>query len=115
MIKVIGRQVGPSEVESALAEHIAVAEVGVIGRPDQSSTQVVKAFVCLRDGLEPTDELRQELLRFGQERLDAVAAPREIEFLASLPRTFTGTMMRRLLRARELGLSEGDISTLAKS
>ena len=115
MIKAAGRPVGSLEVESALAGHPALAEVGVIGKPDQSSTQVVKAFVCLRDGYEPTDEQRQELLRFGRDRLDAAAAPQEMEFLASLPRTFSGSMMRRLLRARELGLPQGDISTLEKS
>jgi acetyl-CoA synthetase len=93
-------------------EHPAVAEAGVIGKPDPMAMEVVKAFVSLRSGFEPGPELRRELLGFARKRLGAVVAPKEIDFAASLPKTRSGKIMRRLLRARELGLPEGDISTL---
>jgi acetyl-CoA synthetase len=99
-------------VESALIEHPAVAEAGVIGKPDPIAMEVVKAFVALKDGYEPTTELRQELMRFSRSKLSSAVAPREIDFLDSLPKTRSGKIMRRLLKARELGLPEGDISGL---
>jgi acetyl-CoA synthetase len=99
-------------VESVLMEHRAVAEAGVIGKPDPVALEVVKAFVSLKDGYEPTPELRRELLAFARTRLGAVVAPKEIAFERSLPRTRSGKIMRRLLKARELGLPEGDTSTL---
>jgi acetyl-CoA synthetase len=111
VIKSAGHLIGPFEVESALMEHAAVAEAGVIGRPDPIAGEVVKAFVTLRPGFEPTDSLRLELLGFGRRRLGAVA-PKEIAFDQNLPHTRSGKVMRRLLKARELGLPEGDISTL---
>jgi acetyl-CoA synthetase len=111
VIKSAGHLIGPFEVESALMEHAAVAEAGVIGRPDPIAGEVVKAFVTLRPGFEPTDALRLELLGFGRRRLGAVA-PKEIAFDQNLPHTRSGKVMRRLLKARELGLPEGDISTL---
>jgi acetyl-CoA synthetase len=74
--------------------------------------EVVKAFVALKDGCEPDDKLRRELIRFGREKLGSIVAPREIEFVTSLPKTRSGKIMRRLLKARELGLPEGDTSTL---
>ena len=111
VIKSAGHLVGPFEVESALMEHEAVAEAGVIGKPDPVVGEVVKAFVTLRPGWEPTDEVRLELIAFGRRRLGA-AAPREITFDQHLPHTRSGKVMRRLLKARELGLPEGDISTL---
>ena len=74
--------------------------------------ELVKAFVALKDGYEPDDNLRRELIRFGRQKLGAGIAPREIEFVASLPKTRSGKIMRRLLKARELGLPEGDTSTL---
>ncbi|HXF51582.1 MAG TPA: acetate--CoA ligase [Dehalococcoidia bacterium] len=112
VINTAGHLVGPFEVESALIEHPAVAEAGVIGKPDPVAMEVVKAFVTLKDGFEPTDELRRELLRFAREKLGSGVAPREIDFVASLPKTRSGKIMRRLLKARELGLPEGDTSTL---
>jgi acetyl-CoA synthetase len=72
----------------------------------------VKAFVALKDGFEPSDQLRRELLGFSRDKLGSGVAPREIDFLPSLPKTRSGKIMRRLLKARELGLPEGDISTL---
>ncbi len=112
VIKTSGHLVGPFEVESALMEHPAVAEAGVIGKPDPVALEIVKAFVALKAGHEPTDQLRKELLGHARSRLGAVVAPKEIEFVPSLPKTRSGKIMRRLLRARDLGLPEGDISTL---
>ncbi|MFZ2013476.1 MAG: acetate--CoA ligase [Nocardioides sp.] len=111
VIKSAGHLIGPFEVESALMEHPAVAEAGVIGKPDPIAGELVKAFVTLRDGFEPTDDMRSELIAFGRRRLGSVA-PREIAFDQHLPHTRSGKVMRRLLKARELGLPEGDLSTL---
>jgi acetyl-CoA synthetase len=99
-------------VESALVEHPAVAEAGVIGKPDPVAMEVVKAFVSLKDGVEADEKLRREIIHFAREKLGAGVAPREIEFLPTLPKTRSGKIMRRLLKARELGLDEGDTSTL---
>jgi len=112
VIKSAGHLIGPFEVESALMEHPAVAEAGVIGKPDPVIGEVVKAFVCLKRTHEPSEALRRELLGFARTRLGPAVAPREIEFQAVLPRTRSGKIMRRLLKARELGLPEGDLSTL---
>ena len=112
VINTAGHLVGPFEVESALIEHPAVAEAGVIGKPDPIAMEVVKAFVSLHQGYEPSDQLRQEITRFVRGKLAAAVAPREIEFVDSLPKTRSGKIMRRLLKARELGLPEGDTSTL---
>jgi acetyl-CoA synthetase len=112
VINTAGHLVGPFEVESALIEHPAVAEAGVIGKPDPVAMEIVKAFVALKDGYEASDELRRELIGFSREKLGAGIAPREIDFLPSLPKTRSGKIMRRLLKARELGLPEGDTSTL---
>jgi acetyl-CoA synthetase len=112
VIKSMGHLIGPFEVESALMEHPAVAEAGVIGKPDPVAMEVVKAFVSLKTGYAPGDPLRRELLGFARQRLGAVVAPKEIEFQESLPKTRSGKIMRRLLKARELGLPEGDVSTL---
>lgn len=112
IIKTSGHMVGPFEVESTLMEHPSVAEAGVIGKPDEMIGQIVKAFVSLKSGFEPTDELRRELIGFGRKRLGAAVAPKEIEFAQNLPKTRSGKIMRRLLKAREMGLPEGDISTL---
>jgi acetyl-CoA synthetase len=114
VIKSAGHLVGPFEVESALMAHPAVAEVGVIGKPDPVAGELVKAFVSLRAGHEPTDDLRAELLAFGRRALGAVA-PKEIAFDQSLPHTRSGKVMRRLLKARELDLPSGDLSTLEGS
>ena len=112
VIKTSGHLIGPFEVESVLIEHKAVAEAGVIGKPDPVAMEVVKAFVSLKDGYEPSEELRRELLGFARARLGAAVAPKEIAFLPTLPKTRSGKIMRRLLKARELGLPEGDTSTL---
>jgi acetyl-CoA synthetase len=93
-------------------EHPAVAEAGVIGKPDPVAMEVVKAFVALKRGFAPSPGLRRELLAHARTRLGAVVAPKEIDFRPSLPRTRSGKIMRRLLKARELGLPEGDLSTL---
>ena len=112
VIKTSGHLVGPFEVESALLEQPAVSEAGVIGKPDPIAGELIKAFVALRDGHAPSEALARELLGFARRKLGAVVAPKEIAFLPSLPRTRSGKIMRRLLKARELGLPEGDISTL---
>ncbi len=112
LIKSMGHLIGPFEVESALMEHPAVAEAAVIGKPDPVAFEVVKAFVSLKDGFETTDALRRDILAFARTRLGAVVAPKEIDILPALPKTRSGKIMRRLLKARELGLPEGDISTL---
>ena len=115
VIKTSGHLIGPFEVESVLMEHPAVAEAGVIGKPDAVAMEIVKAFVVLKPGHEPSDALARELLGFGRGRLGAVVAPKEIAFTTSLPKTRSGKVLRRLLKARELGLPEGDTSTLENS
>jgi acetyl-CoA synthetase len=112
VIKSAGHLIGPFEVESALMEHHAVAEAGVIGKPDAVVGETVKAFVLLKSGFEPSEALRMELLGHARKRLGAAVAPKEIAFVDSLPHTRSGKVMRRLLKARELGLPEGDTSTL---
>ena len=112
VIKSAGHLIGPFEVESVLMEHPAVAEAGVIGKPDPVVGEVVKAFVALKPGFEAGEPLRRELLGHARQRLGAAVAPKEIDFRSSLPRTRSGKIMRRLLKARELGLPEGDLSTL---
>ena len=112
VIKSSGHLIGPFEVESALMEHPAVAEAGVIGKPDPMQFETVKAFVSLKAGYEAGEALRRDLLGFAHKRLGAAIAPKEIDFIANLPKTRSGKIMRRLLKARELGLPEGDTSTL---
>jgi len=112
VIKTSGHLIGPFEVESVLMEHPAVAEAGVIGKPDPVAGELVKAFVGLKAGFEGTEELRRSILAHARKRLGAVVAPKEIDFSPSLPKTRSGKIMRRLLKARELGLPEGDTSTL---
>jgi acetyl-CoA synthetase len=115
VIKSAGHLIGPFEVESALMEHPAVAEAGVIGMPDPVVGEVVKAFVSLKANFVPSEELKMQLLAHARRRLGAAVAPKEIAFAAQLPRTRSGKIMRRLLKARELGLPEGDVSTLEGS
>ncbi|HWB12162.1 MAG TPA: acetate--CoA ligase [Pirellulales bacterium] len=112
VIKTSGHLIGPFEVESVLLEHPAVAEAGVIGKPDPVALEVVKAFVALKPGHEATDSLVRELLAFARVRLGAAVAPKELSFLPAIPKNRAGKIMRRLLKARELGLPEGDVSTL---
>jgi len=112
VIKSAGHRIGPFEVESALMEHAAVAEAGVIGIPDPTAGEVVKAFVALKNGFEPSEALRKELLGHARQRLGPAVAPKDVAFRQNLPKTRSGKIMRRLLKARELGLPEGDLSTL---
>ena len=112
IIKTAGHMVGPFEVESALMEHPAVAEAGVIGKPDPTIGELVKAFLVLKPGHAPDEETHLAVLGFARQRLGAAVAPKEIEFCPAIPRTRSGKIMRRLLKARELGLPEGDTSTL---
>ena len=112
VIKSAGHLIGPFEVENALTDHPAVAEAAVIGKPDPTVGEMVKAFVTLKDGFTADDELRLELLGHARKRLGAAVAPKEIEFVDTLPHTRSGKIMRRLLKARELGLPEGDTSTI---
>ncbi|WP_080584188.1 acetate--CoA ligase [Bradyrhizobium japonicum] len=112
VIKSSGHLIGPFEVESALMEHKAVAEAGVIGIPNPTAGEMVKAYVELNPGFAPSDALRKELLGHARQRLGPAVAPKDIAFRQNLPKTRSGKIMRRLLKARELGLPEGDISTL---
>jgi acetyl-CoA synthetase len=112
VIKTAGHLIGPFEVEATLTAHDAVVEAGVIGVPDPVAGEVIKAFVTLYPGIEPTETLLKDLHGFARKRLGPAVAPREIVFAASLPKTRSGKIMRRLLKARELGLPEGDLSTL---
>jgi acetyl-CoA synthetase len=112
VINTAGHLVSPFEVESALIEHEAVAEAGVIGKPDAIAMEIVKAFVTLNDGFENSPELLRSLNNHCRTRLGPAVAPREIEVIDVLPKTRSGKIMRRLLKARELGLPEGDTSTL---
>ncbi|UWQ85653.1 acetate--CoA ligase (plasmid) [Leisingera caerulea] len=112
LIKTSGHLVGPFEVESALIEHPGVAEAAVIGVPDAAAGEIVKAYVTLNPGYEPSEELEREVRGHARKRLGAAVAPRSVLFRNTLPKTRSGKIMRRLLKARELGLPEGDISTL---
>ena len=114
VIKSAGHLIGPFEVESVLMEHPAVAQAGVIGKPDPVAGELVKAFVELKPGQEPSEELRRDIIAFGRRRLAAIA-PKEVEFDQHLPLTQSGKVMRRLLKARELGLETGDTSTLGST
>jgi acetyl-CoA synthetase len=112
VIKAAGHLISPFEVESALMTHPAVAQVAVIGLPDAIAGQFVKAFVELKSEATPGEALQRSLMAHARKLLGAAIAPREIAIVESLPRTRSGKLMRRLLRARELGLPEGDLSTL---
>ncbi|MGN7388341.1 acetate--CoA ligase [Sporosarcina sp. SAFN-015] len=112
VIMTSGERVGPFEVESKLLEHPAIVEAGVIGKPDPVRGEIIKAFVALHEGYEPTDELEEEIKQFVKKELAAHAAPREIEFKDKLPKTRSGKIMRRVLKAWELNLPTGDLSTM---
>ncbi|SEM38742.1 acetyl-CoA synthetase [Mesobacillus persicus] len=112
VIMTSGERVGPFEVESKLVEHPAVAEAGVIGKPDPVRGEIIKAFIALRDGYEQSDELKEEIRQFVKQGLAAHAAPREIDFRDKLPKTRSGKIMRRVLKAWELDLPTGDLSTM---
>lgn len=112
MIKSSGHLIGPFEVESVLMEHASVAEAAAIGIPEPTAGEIVKALVALKPGFEPGEPLRRSILAHARKQLGPAVAPREIAFRTNLPKTRSGKIMRRLLKARELGLPEGDISTL---
>jgi acetyl-CoA synthetase len=112
VINTSGERIGPFEVESKLVEHPAVAEAGVIGKPDPVRGEVIKAFISLREGFTASDELKADIAKFVKEGLSAHAAPREIEFKDKLPKTRSGKIMRRVLKAWELNLPTGDLSTI---
>ena len=99
-------------MESALIEHPAVAEAGVIGKPDPDRGEIIKAFCVLKPGFKESEELKKEIADFVKKDLAGHAYPREIEFTKTLPKTRSGKIMRRVLRAKELGLPIGDTSTL---
>lgn len=112
VIKTQGERVGPFEVESALISHHSVAEAGVIGKPDPLRGEIIKAFVALKPGIKGTESLKKEIAEHVKRQLAGHAYPREIEFVDSLPKTKSGKIVRRLLKAKELGLPLGDTSTL---
>ncbi len=112
VIKTSGERLGPFEVESALIEHPAVAESAVIGKPDELRGEIVKAFIVLKPGHNPSEELKNEISQFVRTRLSYYAYPREIDFVTTLPKTRSGKIMRRVLKAKELGHPLGDLSTL---
>ncbi len=115
VIKTSGHLIGPFEVESVLLQHPAVAEAGVIGKPDPVAFEIIKAFVTLKVGQAPSEALKRDILAHARKRLGAAVAPKELDFTSDLPKTRSGKIMRRLLKARELGLPEGDISALEKT
>jgi acetyl-CoA synthetase len=112
IIKTSGHMVGPFEVESTLMRHPAVAEAAVIGKPEPTIGELVKAFVVLKSGNSPNEETKMNIIGFARKELGPAVAPKEIEFVENIPKTRSGKILRRLLKARELGLPEGDISTL---
>jgi acetyl-CoA synthetase len=112
VIKTSGERVGPFEVESALVSQGDIIEAGVIGKPDDVRGQIIKAFVVLKQGIKPTDEKKEEISQFVKKNLAGHAYPREIEFVEKLPKTRSGKIMRRILKAQEMGLPIGDTSTL---
>ncbi|WP_221408133.1 acetate--CoA ligase [Fulvivirga imtechensis] len=114
IIKTSGHMVGPFEVESALMEHPAIAEAAVIGKPDPTIGEMVKAFVVLKPKNKADDNLRLDIIAHARKKLGAAVAPKEIAFTDHLPKTRSGKILRRLLKARELGLPEGDLSTLER-
>ena len=107
-----GHLVGPFEIESALVEHEAVAEAAAIGKPDEVNMEVVKAFVTLNPGYEPSDDLELSIMNFIRKRLSPLAMPQEIEYTKKLPKTRSGKILRRYLKALEWGQEVGDLSTL---
>ena len=112
VIMTAGERIGPFEVESKLVEHPAVAEAGVIGKPDEVRGEIVKAFITLRDGYQYSADLEEEIRNFVKKGLAAHAAPREIEVRDKIPKTRSGKIMRRVLKAWELNLPTGDLSTM---
>ena len=112
IIIVAGHNIGTAEIESALISHGSVAEAAAIGKPDELKGNLVKAFVTLKNGIEPTLKLSHDLKYHVRMMLGPISVPAELEFVESLPKTRSGKIMRRLLKAKELGLDLGDVSTL---
>jgi acetyl-CoA synthetase len=112
IIKCAGHKLGTIEVETALLGHPAVAEAGVTGRPDELRGEVISAFVALRQGHQPSPRLRQELVEQVRRELGPVAVVGELNFVASLPKTRSGKIMRRVFRAVILGVDPGDVTTI---
>ena len=112
LIVVAGHNIGTAEVESALVSHKAVAEAAVIGKPDPLKGNTIKAFVTLRVGDTPSDKLKNELIYHVRITLGPIAMPSEIEFMDTLPKTRSGKIVRRVLKAKEMGMDPGDVSTL---
>lgn len=115
IIKTSGHMVGPFEVESTLMEHPLVAEAGVIGKPEPLIGEIVKAFIVLKPGQTPSEALKLDIIAHARRKLGTAVAPKEISFTDQLPKTRSGKILRRLLKARELGLPEGDLSTLEQA
>lgn len=115
VIKTSGHMVGPFEVESTLMAHPRVAEAAVIGKPEPTIGEIIKAFVVLKPGNTASDTLKLDIIAHARRKLGSAVAPKEIAFVDSLPKTRSGKILRRLLKARELGLPEGDLSTLEQS
>ena len=112
IIKTSGHMVGPFEVESTLMRHPMVAEAAVIGKPEPTIGELVKAFIVLKSGIEANEDTKMNIMGFARKEMGPAVAPKEIEFIETIPKTRSGKILRRLLKARELGLPEGDISTL---
>jgi len=112
IIIVAGHNIGTAEVESALVSHHAVAEAAVIGKPDTLKGNSIKAFIILRVGNEPSENLKKDLLHHVRTTIGPIAMPHEIDFVDKLPKTRSGKIMRRVLKAKEMGIDPGDISTL---
>ena len=115
IIKTSGHMVGPFEVESTLMRHVDVLEAAVIGKPEPTIGELVKAFIVLKPGIEPNITVKMDIMGFARKEMGPAVAPKEIEFIESIPKTRSGKVLRRLLKARELGLPEGDLSTLETS
>ena len=107
--------VGPFEVESILMSHEAVSEAAVIGKPDPMIGELVKAFVVLKKGFAADEKMKMDITAYARKKMGAAVAPKEIAFIEGLPKTKSGKILRRLLKARELGLPEGDLSTLGQA
>ena len=115
IIKTSGHLVGPFEVESTLMDHPMVAEAGVIGKPDPVIGEIIKAFIVLKPGHTPDESVKLDIIAHARRKLGTAVAPREVAFVENLPKTRSGKILRRLLKSRELGLPEGDLSTLEQS
>lgn len=112
VIKVSGHRLGSAELESAFVSNPKVAEAAVIGKPHEIKGESIKAFIILKHGVTPSEELKKELTLQVRNQIGPIATPDEIEFVDKLPKTRSGKIMRRLLKAKELGLPLGDTSTL---